>query len=383
MKKLLFAMMLLCGVYSAQAIKIIHGPYLQAVSETEATIMWVTDTEALSWVEVAPNDDTHFYYKERPRYYQTYLGKRIFGTLHQVKITGLEPGKSYRYGIVSKEVLKQKGHRVHYGNIVSTNVYRKGAHTFSTLDPKKESIEFFVVNDIHAKQDKLEALFNCYEKSKTDMVIFNGDMVSMVPNEQILFEGFLDAAVKRFASNVPFYFVRGNHETRGMCATKYLSYFPTTTATSYYTVKQGNTLFIMLDGGEDKPDSNIEYYDTADYDSFRKEEAEWLRKVVESDEFKQAKHRIVCIHMPPIGGNKMWYGPRQVRDFFLPILNNKGISVMLCGHTHKYSYNTDVVDFPILVNAHDTALKAKVTNDGITIDVVDMSGAVVKSHSFH
>ena len=79
----------------------------------------------------------------------------------------------------------------------------------------------------------------------------------------------------------------------------------------------------------------------------------------------------------------MWYGPRQVRDFFLPILNNKGISVMLCGHTHKYSYNTDVVDFPILVNAHDTALKAKVTNDGITIDVIDMSGAVVKSHSFH
>ena len=84
--------MLLCGVYSAQAIKIIHGPYLQAVSDTEATVMWVTDTKALSWVEVAPNDGTNFYHVERPQYYQTYLGKRVYGTVHQIRITGLEPG---------------------------------------------------------------------------------------------------------------------------------------------------------------------------------------------------------------------------------------------------------------------------------------------------
>lgn len=382
MKRLFLLAMLVVGAYSASAIKIIHGPYLQAVTDTEATIMWVTDVDALSWVEVAPNDGKHFYYVARPKFYQSYLGKRAIGKIHQVRITGLEPGKKYRYAINSKEVLEQKGHRIHYGNIVSTNVYRKGPQTIPTLNPAKSSIEFIVLNDIHAKQDRLEALLNCVEKGKTDMVIFNGDMVSSLPTEQIIFDGFLDTAVKRFASDIPFYYVRGNHETRGQYAPKYLAYFPTITGKPYYTITHGNTFFLMLDGGEDKPDDNVEYYETADYDNYRKEEAEWLKRVVESEECKSAKHRIVLLHMPPVSGHKMWHGTRHLQETIMPILNSAGITVMLCGHVHQYSYHTDEAAFPIVVNANDTALKVKVNESGVKVDVVDMSGAVKHSHSF-
>lgn len=383
MKKLFFAMMLLCGVYSAQAIKIIHGPYLQAVTDTEATIVWVTDVDALSWVEVAPEDGKHFYYKDRQHFYQTNFGKRNIGKLHQVKITGLEPGKKYRYAVASKEVLEQKGHRIHYGNIVSTNVYRKGAQTIPTLDPKKESIEFVVMNDVHAKNEKQEAYLNhCFDKSKTDMVIFNGDMVSSVPSVQTIFNGFLDTAVKRFASDVPFYYVRGNHETRGKHAAEFMDYFPTITGKPYYTFTHGNTFFIMLDGGEDKPDNNIEYYETAAYDAYRAEEAEWLKKVVESEECKSAKYRVVCLHMPPISGHKMWHGTRHIQELFIPILDKANISVMLCGHVHKYSFHTDEAAFPMVVNSNEDALKVKIDGNGIKVDVVDMTGAVKHTHSF-
>ena len=55
---------------------------------------------------------------------------------------------------------------------------------------------------------------------------------------------------------------------------------------------------------------------------------------------------------------------------------------MLCGHVHEYSYHTDQAAFPILVNAYDTALKAKVDATGIKIDVVDMTGVVTHTHSF-
>ena len=99
--------MLLCGIYSAQAIKILHGPYLQAVTDTEATIMWITDVDALSWVEVAPEDGKHFYYKDRPKFYQTFNGKRVIGTIHQVKITGLEPGKKYRYARKTGKIIDE------------------------------------------------------------------------------------------------------------------------------------------------------------------------------------------------------------------------------------------------------------------------------------
>ncbi len=387
MRKLLTCIAIVCGIYSAQAIKIIHGPYLQAVTDTEATVVWVTDTNALSWVEVAPDDGTHFYYKERPRFYQTRFGKRTIGTLHEVRITGLEPGKQYRYAVASKEVLAQKGPRIHYGNVASTNVYRKGAHTIPTLNPAKEEIEFVVMNDVHSKIDKMEAyLTHCFQKEKTDMVFFNGDMVSDIPNEQVLFDGFLDTAVKHFASNTPFYYVRGNHETRGKGALKFMSYFPTPTAKPYYTINHGNTFFIVLDGGEDKPDSHIEYYETAAYDDYRKEEAEWLKEVVESEACRNAKYRVVLLHMPTILGNKFWHGARHATECFIPILNKANITVMLCGHTHKYSFHntseTTEAAFPILVNSNSAALKANVTSNCIKIDVVDLEGKVVKSHLF-
>ena len=383
MKKLLFIAILFCGIYSAQAIKILHGPYLQAVTDTEATIMWVTDVEALSWVEVAPEDGKHFYYNDRQKFYQTYFGKRVTGTIHQVRITGLEPGKRYRYAVASKEVLEHKGNRISYGHIVSTNVYRKGAQTIPTLDPKKKSIEFVVMNDVHAKNEKMEAyLTHCFDKKTTDMVIFNGDMVSSIPSVETLYKGFLDTAVKHFASDVPFFFVRGNHENRGQYSTEYMKHFPTTSGKPYYSFTHGETFFIMLDGGEDKPDNNIEYYETGAYDAYRAEVAEWLKKVVESEECKSAKHRIVFLHMPPIDGHKMWHGTKQIRELFVPILNKANISVMLCGHVHTYSYHTDQAEFPILVNAFDTALKAKVDENGIKIDVVDMEGKVKHTHSF-
>ena len=385
MKKIFLAVVAICAVYSAQAIKVIHGPYIQAVTDTEATVMWVTDAKALSWVEVAPNDGSHFYNVERPKFYQTYLGKRVYGTLHKVRITGLEPGKKYRYAISSKEVVGVEGHRVTYGHIVTTKLYGNGKPgIIPTLNPTKESTQFIVLNDIHSKQDKLEALLNTCD-NKTDMVFFNGDMVSMVPTEQVLFDGFVDAAVARFAKNLPFYLVRGNHETRGLFATSYLDYFPTTTNKPYYTLKHGNIFFIVLDGGEDKPDSCLEYYETADYDTYRKEEAEWLKAVVESEECKNAKYRVVLMHMPPIAGDRMWHGPRHAGECFFPILNKANITVMLSGHTHKYSYNTpDASDaeFPILVNSNTTALKANVDAKGIKIDVIDMTGAVKQTHTF-
>ena len=382
MKRLFLAAMLLCGIYSAQAIKILHGPYLQAVTDTEATIMWVTDVDALSWVEVAPEDGKHFYYCDRPKFFQTCNGKRVIGTLHQVRVTGLEPGKKYRYAVASKEVLEQKGNRISYGQIVSTNVYRKGAQIIPTLDPKKESIEFVVMNDVHAKNEKMEAyLAHNFDKSKTDMVIFNGDMVSSFPTEDTIFKGFLDTAVKNFASDVPFFYVRGNHETRAKCATKFMDYFPTTTGKPYYSFVHGNTFFLMLDGGEDKPDNNIEYYETAAYDAYRAEEAEWLKKVVETEEFKSAKHRIVFLHMPPVDGHKMWHGTKHIKELFIPILNKANISVMLCGHVHKYSFHNDQANFPIVVNSFEDALKVNV-NKNIKVDVVNMEGKVLHTHNF-
>ena len=50
---------------SAKRAAITCEPYVQCVSETGFTVIWSTDVESIAWVEVAPDDGTHWYNKER------------------------------------------------------------------------------------------------------------------------------------------------------------------------------------------------------------------------------------------------------------------------------------------------------------------------------
>ena len=89
-----------------QPFSITHGPWLCDMSETAVTIVWLTNRNALSWVEIAPDDGSHFYGEERPKYYDTYMGRKQASTmLHKVRVENLSPGKKYRYAVFSREVL--------------------------------------------------------------------------------------------------------------------------------------------------------------------------------------------------------------------------------------------------------------------------------------
>ena len=84
---------------AAAQIKILYGPYLQNVKDTEVTLVWESDKPSVGWVEIAPNDDSHFYGEERPKYYDTTNGVKNTATLHTVKVKGLQPATTYRYRI--------------------------------------------------------------------------------------------------------------------------------------------------------------------------------------------------------------------------------------------------------------------------------------------
>lgn len=59
---------------------------MQNVKGDEATIVWVADKPSIGWVELAPNDPSHFYGEERPKYFNTTNGVKNTSTLHAVKV---------------------------------------------------------------------------------------------------------------------------------------------------------------------------------------------------------------------------------------------------------------------------------------------------------
>ena len=219
---------------AAQGIEITHGPYLQAMGEGGVTIVWTTNTEAISWVEVAPAGTNSFYGQEHKQFYDTSHGNRVVDSLHRVRLEGLDAGTTYRYRIFSKEVLGYQGHRIMFGNIAATDVYSKKPLSFTTLDRNKQEVSFKMVNDIHDRADMMSQMLQGVDGNNTDMVFFNGDMVSTVNNQERLFEGFMDSAVALFASEVPMFFARGNHETRGVFSNRFADYFPTINNRLYY-----------------------------------------------------------------------------------------------------------------------------------------------------
>ncbi len=157
------------------------------------------------------------------------------GKLHRINLSGLHPGTEYRYRIFSKEIVCYKNHRVLYGNTASSNVYSQKPYQFRTLDVNADKVSFRVVNDLHSKNENLSKMLGGINRDNTDLVIFNGDMISILNDTEQIFNGFMDTAVALFAKEIPLFFSRGNHETRGGRGSAGLyDYFPTKTGEFYY-----------------------------------------------------------------------------------------------------------------------------------------------------
>ena len=366
MKKLLFSLagLLFSLAAVAQDFKITHGPYLCDMTRDGVTVVWTTSKPALSWVEVAPDDGRSFYAQEHARHYQTVAGRRLADrTLHAVRLKGLKPGTDYCYRIFSQEVTAwpQRG-KATYGSVVASDVFRRKPYPFRTFPDSGADCSFIMLNDIHGRADY---------------------MSSSVENEEQLFTDYIDASVALFASGTPILFNRGNHETRGVWSDRLIDYFPTRSGEFYGIYRYGDVCLLVLDCGEDKPDSDIEYYGLADYDAYRAEECAWLKKAVQSEEFLSASARIVLLHVPPTTGT--WHGNVHLNELFMPVLNEAGIDLMLCGHEHRYSFHPAGergAQFPIVINDNKSYARCDVTDSLIRVRIVGPRGKVTHTHEF-
>lgn len=381
MKK--FAWMLAVVLWSTvsageqKEIHITHGPWLCDMDAHGVTVVWVTDRPALSWVEVAPDDGQHFYSDEHPRYYDSAHGRRrALETLHRVRIEGLAPGTDYMYRVFSQATDSwTHNDNVHFGKTASTGVYQEQPLRFTTLDPDAERVKFLVFNDIHGNPDVLRKLGSEVNFAEYDFVVLNGDMLTTTENEAQIFNGWLDACVDLFASEVPVVFVRGNHENRGAYADRLFDYFPHRSGQFYHTFCAAGTEFVVLDCGEDKPDTDIEYGGIAEFDPYREEEARWLARAMDP----AMRQRIVFLHIPP--ATSSWHGDLHLQETLLPILNDAKVDLMLSGHTHRYALREadDRVKFPTLINDNRSCMSVTVERGAIRVEIF---GNVKKNHTF-
>lgn len=368
-----------------QRAKIVCGPYVQCMSETSFTVIWTTDVDAVAWVEVAPDDGTHFYNKERDKYYDA-RGNGVFpiGKIHKVVVDGLEPGSTYRYRVMNRGVIAYNGSgNVQYMHGSGTDVYKGEPHKITTFKEDYDTIRFDLYNDIHGK----DSLFNRIlsgARDNRDFVFLNGDMTSNISNEELIPKMYLGSAARSLNGGLPLFASRGNHELRGRDAIKWLNYFQTTTGTPYYSFSIGDFFFVVLDACEDKPDSDIEYSGIVASKPYVERQGRWLKEVIASEECRNAKVRIAFCHVPP--ESKGWYGAAQMCNILVPPLNEAGFDAMFCGHIHRWRVaepdgSISNAGFPVICNPNMERMEVTATEDVIEISTFDTDGKNTHNHT--
>ncbi len=352
------------------------GPWVPEVSETSFTVNWETVDSQLVRVEAVKDGAA-----DTLCFYQTMYGRSIVGNSHSVKVTGLEPGTRYSYRVCGIHVIDEsKPYQLVYGK-----EEKKGEwHGIKTLDSKAPQCRFSMVNDIHDKKALFSDLFKGMASSDMDFLLLNGDMVSYMTSIDTVKDHMI-SPVETLLHDVPMVYARGNHEGRGQDFWRFDEVVPLCDGKAYYAFRHGPVAFVVIDCGEDKPDSNPAYCGNAHFDQYRAEEAAWLEATVKEKWFRTAPFKVCVSHIPMYVTEDSWYTQKQLHEKMLPILNKAGIDLMLSGHFHRHilapaghSGNR----FPVLVNSSDERLDFVCDGKTVQIKVYDRDGMLVHEYGF-
>lgn len=389
-------MMTFCLVQVRAQSWLTAGPYLQELTPDGVTVVFEHGQPSVSWIEVREKGTT-----ESTKFFQTVNGRvKAYNQVltnknsalpiqnFAIRAEGLTPATTYEYRIRAQKtvLLNSEGFKT---SIASTNSYSSPWKSFTTQDPKQTEHHIFITSDMHNKPDSLEALLKYLDYKTCDRIIYNGDMTNyMQYGDQDPYKGFINKSVSLFAQNKPFEIVRGNHETRGNMSRHFMEYFPHKSGHIYNAYRWGDLEIILLDSGEDKVDSDKEYYGMASFYSYREEMARWLAQLIKTDEFRTAKYRIVICHFTLLMDDgkptDRFGGEPQLISLVLPLLKQCDIDLVISGHIHPATYTYAGKNYKgkgnqfeeYNIGAH-SGMRIDIANGNIHLKIVSTQGKVL------
>lgn len=372
------------------------GPYLQELTDDGVTVVFEHAVPSLSWIEVREKGST-----ESRNYYQTVDGqiqvrRQILGENSvapvqnfAVRAEGLKPNTPYEYRVRGRKITSMNANGTTM-SVASTDNFTSSWTEFRTLDPYQSEHHLFITSDMHNHPDTLAALLKYLDYTTIDHFLYNGDMTDYVQTGtggEDPYRGYINTSVELFAKHKAFEMVRGNHDTRGNISRHFKDYFPRKSGLIYSASRWGDLEVIMLDSGEDKVDSHEEYYGMAAFYKYREEMAEWLKKVIKSEEFLTAKYRIVICHFPILVGNKRndeFDGQPQLSSLILPLLKQCDIDLYVSGHYHPATYqhfgenyNGQGNKFEEYIIGGHTGMRLDIADGNIRLKIADHQGNVL------
>ena len=335
---------------------------------TDYSVVFTTSAKGTGFVEYEYKGETYTVYAQN--------GGRIVGDrlIHSVRI----PYKHLQdndYTVGGTRVVEQYSYGSRLGRTVKSGTYHFTA-------PKGDSAEYLLLSDWHSYTDRaLEAVSYL---GHYDAVLLMGDAAAGMDFEEEAAQFIVRFGGELTRGAMPAVFVRGNHDTRGAFAASLPGYLGLDSL--YYTVSMNGVSFIVLDSGEDKADSHIEYGGMDDYAWQRLVQLEWLKTVEVKD-----SRVVVLTHAWQVSEPEP-----EVSASAWDAFDRLGVRFLFCGHQHQCRALGEAEAEQAMLDAHPdlfgyidggihgknyVASKLTVTKDGVEIQAVDRSGAEVYNNT--
>lgn len=283
-----------------------------------------------------------------------------------------------KYEIVYKKTIDRKGYFSLMGEPQTATFF------FKPLK-KTDNIHIYHIADVHYNYETA-ARTASYFGDDIDLFVFNGDIGEVETEENYLETAKFTGEISQ--GKIPVVFTRGNHDTRGKLAEKYVEYFPADGQNTYFTFKLGCINGVVLDCGEDKKDDHYDeqypnpwvYGGVNDFYSFRRREYAWLQDVASQ---KETRTFAIC-HIPLVRASEVQGNVFDIeRELYQKMsleLEKLGIRFLLCGHMHR-AYVLQPNDeksfvkhaYPVIVGSELT----KETYDGGKVSVGQFIGTAI------
>lgn len=305
------------------------SPVLQNPSATGVTVAIGVNGPSTAWIE----------YGDTEQLGHTATGARHglkpFDSLaHLIRLEGLRPGQRWFYRVRACPIDFRGAYDIRRGEPIATGVF-----SFSTFDPHAKQARFVVLNDTHENAVTLARLWEKSSSSPFDFLVWNGDIPNDNYREERMVENYFGAGGQPFASAAPLLFVRGNHDTRGPAARSLPRFLEPPGGQFYYSFRHGPLAGVVLDGGEDKPDSHPVYAGLGDFVAYRREQAAWLEAELQRPHLRTARFRVAFCHIPFWWRNGVFGGdPTDPRAAWHRLLVKRKFAALVCGHTHRHAF---------------------------------------------
>jgi endonuclease/exonuclease/phosphatase family metal-dependent hydrolase len=348
-------------------------PYLQDPRPTEMTVMFNTNSVCHTWVEYGEDS-------VNTRRARTMLdGQEVCYRLdNRIRLTGLQPGHQYFYRVCAVGLTHKRSYTTVLGDTVKTPFYsfktpvvksqsRKAAKDGSKFNPSTfqsfNSSDFtaLVFNDLHQVKAVYDTLLTLVKDVDYDFVIFNGDCLPEPVDYAEAARMIHNCADPINAAEKPVFFIRGNHEIRNFYSAGMHDLIGYRDGLTYGAFTWGDTRFVFLDAGEDKPDTTPVYAGLNDFTQLRNDQVAFLNSELKSKDFRKAAHRVLISHIPVFGNDDKY---RPGLELWGPLLKDQPFNIAFGAHTHDLMWHSKGVDgcrFPVLIGGGPSVKKCAVS----------------------